>query len=112
MTIEGVGETRSLADALSLLCFHVRPNALNIFPLLFGSGLETLVAVAPEFWPGRSFLDLVGSFRFLPLGGTFFCRSRAATCSALGSFCILAFLSDAVVAFCCAAADEMSCGIG
>src|SRR5262245_26111683 len=72
MTIEGVGETRSLADALSLLCFHVRSNALNIFPLLFGSGLETLVAVAPEFWPGRSFLDLVGSFRFLPLGGTFF----------------------------------------
>src|SRR5262245_2600416 len=72
MTIEGVGETRSLADALSLLCFHVRCNALNILPLLFGSGLETLVAVTPEFWPGRSFIDLVGGFRFLPLGGTFF----------------------------------------
>src|SRR5262245_1656601 len=72
MTIEGVGETRSLADALSLLCFHVRCNALNILPLLFGSGLETFVAVTPEFWPGRSFIDLVGGFRFLPLGGTFF----------------------------------------
>jgi hypothetical protein len=31
-----------------------------------GGGLETLVASAPELWPGRSFLDLVRSLRFLP----------------------------------------------
>src|SRR5215470_5578741 len=32
-----------------------------------GCGLETLVASAPEFWPGRSFLDLVRGLGFLPL---------------------------------------------
>jgi hypothetical protein len=34
---------------------------------LLGSRLETLVAGAPEFWPGRSFLDFVAGLRFLPL---------------------------------------------
>ena len=111
MTIEGVGETRSLADALSLLCFYVCSNALNILLLLFGIGLETLVAVTPEFWPRRSHLDLVGGFRFLSTRRHIFSAARARRAARRSAPCfVLAFLSDAIV-FCCAAADEMSCGI-
>ena len=32
-----------------------------------GGRLETLVASAPELWPGRSFFNLVRGLRFLPL---------------------------------------------
>jgi hypothetical protein len=111
MTIEGIGETRSLADALSLLCFYVCSNALNILLLLFGIGLETLVAVTPEFWPRRSHLDLVGGFRFLSTRRHIFSAARARRAARRSAPCfVLAFLSDAIV-FCCAAADEMSCGI-
>jgi hypothetical protein len=111
MTIEGIGETRSLADALSLLCFYVCSNALNILLLLFGIGLETLVAVTPEFWPRRSHLDLVGGFRFLSTRRHIFSAARARRAARRSAPCfVLAFLSDAIV-FCCAAADEMSCDI-
>src|SRR6187397_1169273 len=38
---------------------------------LFCGGLEPLVAVAPEFRPGRSLFSLAGGFRFFPFRCTF-----------------------------------------
>jgi hypothetical protein len=70
------------------------------------AGLETFVASAPELWPGRSFLELVGSLRFLS-----FCAARAwRVDQRLGSFFIFAFLS--ALACCCALAFDTSCDIG
>src|SRR5262245_43025119 len=111
MTIEGVGETRSLADALSLLCFHVRSSALINCRCYLEADLRRLLQSLQNFGQVAPLSTLLAAFASFHSAAHFFCRSRAATCPALGSFCVLAFLSDAV-AFCCAAADEMICGIG
>ena len=50
MTNEGVGETRSLADALKFFVVSVRCENPTV---LFRGGLEPLVAVAPEFRRSR-----------------------------------------------------------
>src|SRR5262245_1656603 len=111
MTIEGVGETRSLADALSLLCFHVRSSVLINCRCYLEADLRRLLQSLQNFGQVAPLSTLLAAFASFHSAAHFFCRSRAATCPALGSFCVLAFLSDAV-AFCCAAADEMICGIG
>jgi len=71
MTVEGVGETESLADALKLLWLSCRDAAVRKSDVLFRGGLEAFVAVAPEFRPVRSLFGLAGGFRFIPFRGTF-----------------------------------------
>jgi hypothetical protein len=57
------------------------------------------------------FSTLLAAFASFHSTAHFFCRSRAASCPALGSFLDFAFLSDAGACYCAAAVDTNP-GIG
>jgi hypothetical protein len=85
MTIDGIGETRSLADAFSLFAFMSVPTRSIFCCCYLESDLRRIIAVTPEFWPRRSLLNLVGVSLPFHSAAHFFCRSRAASCPALCS---------------------------
>src|SRR5258708_12971048 len=113
MTFEGVGEISSLADALSL--FSDRQDACvgkkNSDARYFKAALRRLLQALQYFGHVVPFSILPAALASFHSAPHFFCRSRAAVCPALGSFLGLAFLSG-VLACCCAAAVDTSCGIG
>src|SRR5262245_49595885 len=68
---------------LVVRCVEKNPVALPC------GGLEPLVAVAPEFRPGRSLFSLASGFRLLPFRGTFLLA--VACCELAGAWLFFRF---------------------
>ncbi len=113
MTFEGVGEASSLADALCFFDIGCGVRAcFKVFDACqFDADLRRLLQALQYFGQVAPFSTLPAAFASFHSTPHFFCRSRAASIPALGSFFGFAFLSGAL-ACCCATAVDMSCGIG
>jgi hypothetical protein len=93
MTIEGVGETGSLADALSFLCFpRSFQRAQNFAAAIWKRTLRRLLQSLQNFGQVAPFSTLLVAFASFHSAAHFFWRSRAASCPALGSFFVLVIL--------------------
>ena len=110
MTIEGVGETSSLADALN----HFRiccPTQFEICACYLAADFRRLLQALQYFGQVVSFSTFPPAFASFQSAAHFFCRSRAAIWPALGSLFVVASFAGAL-ACCCATAAGMRCGIG
>ena len=95
VTIEGVSETQSLADALKFFIFACRcvPGNLSRY---FAAALSRLLQSLQNFGQLDPFSVLPEAFASFHSAAHFFWRSRAASCPALGSLFALGALGALV----------------